>query len=240
MNASERDPELESLLAAPAEELPDVAELFEGVKAQIDAAEKKPGYAIKTQPTPRRRLMAFIAFAMVILVTLLTGRRPDLGSYPPAMLVLVLGSLGTLFALSAWTALRPIHRPMLAPWKLGLVTGVAVATTLVLALAPGVHDHITLRPDMPLIRHASPCMIYGFVFGLPVYGALRFLDRGSSWSARIVAACAAGLAGNMVLELHCPMGGSTHLMAGHASVIIAYVGGVFLIEALLRARSGKR
>ena len=89
---------------------------------------------------------------------------------------------------------------------------------------------------MPLMRHASPCMIYGFVFGLPVYGALRFLDPGSSHAARIIAACAAGLAGNMVLELHCPMGGSTHLMAGHASIIVVYVLGVFLIEAMLRAR----
>lgn len=238
MNASERDPELDALMAAP-EELADVSALFEGVQAQIEAAEKKPSYKLRTQPTSRRRLMAFIAFAMVILVTLMTGRRPDLGAYPPAMLALVLGSLGTLFALSAWTALRPIHRPMLAPWKLGALTALAVGTTLVLALAPGIHDHVALRPDAPLIRHASPCMIYGFMFGLPVYGALRFLDRGSSWSARIIAACAAGLAGNMILELHCPMGGSAHLMAGHASVIICYVAGVFLIEALLRARRSR-
>lgn len=237
MNASERDPELESLLGGSGDELPDVSALFDGVKAQIDAAEKKPAYRLQTQATPRKRLMSFIAFAMVILVTLLTGRRPDLNAYPPAMLALVLGSLGTLFAISAWSALRPVHKPALTPAKLGLMTAVAVGATLLLALAPGVHDHIELRPDAPLLRHASPCMIYGFIFGLPVYGALRFLDPGSSYGARIVAACAAGLAGNMVLELHCPMGGSTHLMAGHASVIVAYVAGVFVIEAILRARS---
>ena len=94
MNASERDPELESLLSAPPEELADVGALFDGVKEQIDAAEKKPAYKLQSQPTSRRRLMAFIAFAMVILVTLLTGKRPDLDAYPPSMLALVLGSLG--------------------------------------------------------------------------------------------------------------------------------------------------
>ena len=70
--------------------------------------------------------------------------------------------------------------------------------------------------------------------GVPVYVALRLLDRGSSATASLLAACAAGLTGNLVLQLHCPVDGVEHLMATHFSVALLFLVGLGLAHLVVR------
>ncbi|MEM9072111.1 MAG: NrsF family protein [Myxococcota bacterium] len=233
------EPELQSFLGSTEpDELPDMDALYDELRTTISDAEKRSGYRWKSQPTSRRRLLGVTAFALVLIVSLLTGRREDFGDYPPTLFMSYVAGITALLSVAVFIALRPIHRPALRWWQSFGLVAICVVATGVLAIAPGIHDHVIRRPEetASLIRHAAPCLLYGSLFGLPVYGALRFLDRGRSFVARALAACAAGLAGNMVLEVHCPLGGATHLLAGHAAVIMLYVFGILAFELALRRR----
>ena len=48
------------------------------------------------------------------------------------------------------------------------------------------------------------CLSVGLLFGIPIYGLLRLLDRGSRISA-LIASLAAGLTGNMAIHLKCAL-----------------------------------
>ncbi|HJL04194.1 MAG TPA: NrsF family protein [Polyangiaceae bacterium LLY-WYZ-15_(1-7)] len=235
--ADERRAELEALLGRP-EATPelDLDGLFAGVRERVEDAERSPSFRLKAQSTPRRRLLGLLAVLGVIAANLLLGTRPDLGTYGPGLLAASFGSLGVLVLLAVFAALRPTHRPPLPRWQVAALTAASLAATVVLAVVPGYHAHAALpEAGRALGSHALPCLVYGFLVGVPVYAALRLLDRGSPLS-RVVAASAAGLAGNLVLELHCPTGGPAHLLAGHAGVVALYVVGVGLLEAALRHR----
>ena len=289
---TERDPEIETYLRPlKAEDEPaiDLDSLFEGVQIRVREAETKPIFRLKTQPTSRRQLMAFAAFAMVLLIALFTGKRADISDYPPTFFAIYFGSLGLLFGLSLFVSLRPIHRPPLSYWQTWGLAVLSVVATCVLAITPGLRTYLATPPsnDVLLFAHAAPCMAYGFAFGLPVYLALRLLDRGSSLGSvlkvtsplrgdstlpaaissrskivdissargramqptlstdqstlllgqslisRLLAASAAGLAANMVLELKCPIGGSAHLLVGHAMLVVVFLALVLGLDFLL-------
>ena len=60
------------------------------------------------------------------------------------------------------------------------------------------------------------CMGVGLLLGIPVYALLRLVDRGNALG-NLVAAAAAGVAGNFVLKAHCAIPGTSHELLGHAS-----------------------
>ena len=69
----------------------------------------------------------------------------------------------------------------------------------------------------------------GLLFGLPVYAIVRLFDRGNTFGS-LVAAAAAGLAGNMLLKMHCPVDSTSHVLLGHASVAVLFVVGLGLVH----------
>jgi protein-S-isoprenylcysteine O-methyltransferase Ste14 len=75
--------------------------------------------------------------------------------------------------------------------------------------------------------------------GAPVFVALRLLDRQRQrayWP--VVAALAAlGLAGNLSLQLHCPITHPVHLVLGHATVALIAVGVALVAWRWVGARS---
>lgn len=235
---SDLDPELAALLASVDDERPDPSEvdaLYGGVRGHILAAKASPVERLRARPTWLRRLLGVLAFLFVVGITTGTQRRADLAAYPLAHLLAYLGSLATLIAVCTFAALRPLHRPSL-PKLTGIGLGLlAIAATVVLAIVPDFHAHAPL-PSGGLLAHASPCFVYGFLVGAPIYAALRVLDRGNPLG-RVLAASAAGLTGNLVLEIQCPSGGVDHLVVGHASVVALYVLGVLALEWALRPRS---
>ena len=205
--------------------------LFEGVRRDVDKSGARRLSRLADQPTPRRRLFAFLCFTLIVLGTLTLGPRPDLDTFPPAALAAILGSFGVLLVLSVVVAFRPIYLPAVSTsTKVGLCVA-AVGVALAAALLPGLHEHVDARPADTLApwRHALPCLSYGLLAGLPAYALLRLLDRGAPFG-RVLSAVAAGLGANMVLELHCPVGGPAHLALGHAMVVVAFVLGAAVVE----------
>lgn len=241
MNAHEHDeldPELRAFLEALPGETPDASKLdLDGLRrdlrAEVDAADRSLVARVRALATWLRRSLA--ALVLVALVAL-TVRPSDLVTYPPGLWMLYLASVLVLFGLCAFVALRPVHVPALPRWQ-GVALGLtAVVAVVVLSVIPDLHLRTT-PPSVGFFAHFSPCFAYGFMLGLPVYGALRLLDRGNP-VGRILAAAAAGLAGNLVLEMRCTVGGgAVHQLFGHAGVVAFYVVGVVAFEWALRRRA---
>jgi len=209
-------------------------ELFAGVRGQVDKSGARRLSSLAEQPTNRRRLFALICFSLIVLGLGALLPRPDLAAFPGLALALILGSFGTLLVAAVVVAFRPIYVPALSPvWKVGLCVA-AIAAAFAVALVPELHDHVAARPpdEMGVLGHMVPCLSYGLVAGLPAYALLRLLDRGAPFG-RVLAGAAAGLGANMVLELHCPVGGTQHLMMGHAMVVVLFIVGVVLVERLI-------
>lgn len=240
-SAEQRDPEpelafLEGLDREAADlDASELDDLFEGVRGRVEKSGARRLNALAEQPTHRRRLFALICFALIVvgLGALLPHSNEPL---PPLALAAIFGSFGVLLLAAVVIAFRPIYVPALSPfWKVGLGV-VAVAAAITVALVPELHAHLTARPpEDAILGKALPCLSFGLLAGLPGYVFLRLLDRGAPFG-RLLAGVAAGLAANMVLELRCPVGGTEHLMFGHAMVVVLFVVGVALVEHLIVRR----
>jgi hypothetical protein len=75
----------------------------------------------------------------------------------------------------------------------------------------------------------------GILLGIPVYALLRLVDRGNAFGS-LVAAAAAGLAGNFILKAHCSVPGTSHELLGHASVAVLFVLGLGLVHRWMPSR----
>lgn len=241
---SERDPDLEALLGADSRgaiEAADLDAMFSAVRGRVEAADRRPAFFLRSRPTWLRRAMALAAFVVVGVISGLGAPRPDLAEYPIGRMAIELAALGVLLGTSLWLTVRPLHEPAMSRGKLWALAGLALASTLVLALLPQAHAHLPTGAtgDRPLLAHAMPCMGFGLALGLPVYAIARLLDRGARLGA-LMAGVAAGLAGNFALQLHCPIAASDHLMAGHVTVLLAFVVGVLLVGGVERRLRGSR
>lgn len=230
MSDADRDPALDALLRDPGGPMADADALFAALEQQVEASEKKPAGWLKSRSTPTRRLIAFGAFALVAAYAVMSAR-DDLGSYPIEQLVVSIGALLVLLGMSLVLAIRPLHEPALPTWKLGSLAGAAVLATVALAFLPGLGE--TTPAGASLFAMASPCMYMGLALGLPVYAIARIVDRGTRL-AGVLAASAAGLTGNLFLQMHCPIDDPGHGLVGHASVVAIFVGGAFLIRLVER------
>jgi hypothetical protein len=133
-----------------------------------------------------------------------------------------------------WLALRPVYRPRLP--RLVLPGAVLAATLLPIALAflPGAQTSAAGVPFSDFARGVATCLGLGALIGVPFLALAWVLDRGGHGSlARALAAgAAAGLVSNMALEFHCACVDPAHLLAGHGSLVVAFLGAY----ALLRRR----
>jgi hypothetical protein len=124
---------------------------------------------------------------------------------------------------------RPVHLPAIPRWQSLCLVCVAVAATVVATFWP-------VPPALAATTHghgggfiAGVCMGVGLLLGVPVYALLRLVDRGNALG-NLVAAAAAGLAGNFVLKAHCSIAGTSHELLGHASVAFVFVVGLGLVH----------
>ena len=69
-----------------------------------------------------------------------------------------------------------------------------------------------------MIWAALRCLLIGSAVAAGMYAVLRGLDRGGSRRLLLMAACA-GLAANLMLQLHCPKTAPLHLLLGHLGVV---------------------
>jgi len=138
-----------------------------------------------------------------------------------------------LIVLAMFMVTRPVHLPALPRWQSICLACVAVGATIVAAFWPvpealataGGHEHSGGFM-------AGACMGVGLLLGVPVYALLRLVDRGNALGS-LVAAAAAGVAGNFVLKAHCAVPGTSHELFGHASVAVLFVVGLGLVHRLI-------
>ncbi len=131
-----------------------------------------------------------------------------------------------LFAMMMVT--RPVHRPALPRWQVVSLVCIAVGVTVLAAFWPTAGAQ-TITHEHTSRMVAGACMGFGLLLGVPVYALLRLVDRGNAFGS-LIAAAAAGLAGNLVLKAHCAIETTGHVLLGHASVAILFVVGLGLVH----------
>jgi hypothetical protein len=141
-----------------------------------------------------------------------------------------------LIVLAMFMVTRPVHLPALPRWQSICLACVAVAATIVAAFWP-VPDALAAASTH---EHgggfmAGACMGVGLLLGVPVYALLRLVDRGNALGS-LVAAAAAGVAGNFVLKAHCSIAGTSHELLGHASVAVLFVVGLGLVHRVIPSK----
>jgi hypothetical protein len=129
---------------------------------------------------------------------------------------------------------RPVHLPALPRWQSVSLVAVAVGATIVAAFWP-IPAAVAANYDHGGGFMAGACMGVGLLLGVPVYALLRLVDRGNALG-NLVAAAAAGVAGNFVLKAHCSIPGTSHELFGHASVALVFVLGLGLVHRWIPSR----
>jgi hypothetical protein len=129
---------------------------------------------------------------------------------------------------------RPVHLPELPRWQsLGLIC-LAIGAPILAAFWPYPAAHAATHDHGGSVM-AGACMGVGILLGVPVYALLRLVDRGNAFGS-LVAAAAAGVAGNFVLKAHCSVPGTSHELLGHASVAVLFVLGLGLVHRWMPSR----
>jgi hypothetical protein len=191
--------------------------------------------------TPVRLLLAAASLLLVGLSGL-AAPRADLGLYPVLRLTLELTALGILALGGIWAWLRPLHRPAWPGWIAGLLLAAALLLPWVLAALPPAHlahPASLAGGGDDLVARAVACFLYGAALAVPAALLTALLGRGgrSLVSLALLPALAGALGGLIGLQLHCPITGSAHLLAGHAPIGAALALVALLVHLLGRRRS---
>ncbi len=167
-----------------------------------------------------------LVLALVLLLALLvaaTTPRADLGQLALTPMMATLGVLTAATALAAWRLLRPLHAPPPHPWASRALLVVGVLTPCVLAFVPG-HQGAgaAVGEGAAFMASCGKCLGFGGVLGLPVLLLALWARRAQTDGAAVAAlgGVAAGLAGNVTLQLHCPITEPLHVLVGHATLLV--------------------
>ncbi len=198
----------------------DMGALFEQVSAAI-ARERGPVAWLRSRPSRERMILsAAWAFGLIALVAALMPRT-HFAKVPVERAALVLASLAVLLALSIRFELRPLQLPPPSPrTKAGLFVG-GLLLPIAFAFLPVPESLAFTRYTQITDQQATiGCFIIGCVTGALFVAGLSALDRGKLRSRRaaLFAGVMGGVAGNLALELHCPITSPAHLLLGHATV----------------------
>lgn len=202
---------------------------LEGMLGRVTArveAERGPRAWLRSRSTPLRLALGLAAVALTGSFALVTAPREDLVVYPLDRMALVLGAMAAAAAVSLIFGLRPLWRPSLgsAPrWSVILGVPAGVVALALAPEAPSLHPASLAGGGAEFAPAALACFAYGAALGLPIVALLRAAERRERWplAQALLAAAAAGLAGNLALQLHCPITDPWHLLWGHASVSLA-------------------
>lgn len=223
----ERLRELDTVEAAGDGELVD--QMFSNLKARCDKSDRTLAGFLRSRSTTVRRslvLSIFVALALIGWFAFpLIGEEGRTVQWTASLVAFCV-----LVVLAMLMVTRPVHLPALPRWQSVCLVCVAVGATIVAAFWPvpaalaaaTTHDHGGGFM-------AGACMGVGLLLGVPVYALLRLVDRGNALG-NMVAAAAAGVAGNFVLKAHCSVAGTSHELLGHASVAVVFVLGLGLVH----------
>lgn len=180
----------------------------------------------RSRPTGLRRAVGLVVLLGTALGFGLVRPRADLGVFPmPRMLGLV-GIYGAMGALAGLGSLGSAQRPLVRPRLAGVGLAVAVVVSLGLALLPPAHSAHPASlggTGAELLPRALACLLTGLAVALPGVVLLGLGARATGHSLRapwVLGAVGGALAGQLALQLHCPLVGSAHRVAGHALLVV--------------------
>jgi hypothetical protein len=221
----ERLRELNAPDAPQNEELMD--RMFIDMKARCDKNDRTVTGFLRSRSTVARRLIVLTVFSLLAIAGWfafpLVGDQARTAQWTASLVTFCV-----LLVLAMFMVTRPVHLPALPRWQSVCLACIAVGATVLAAFWPypaaqaATHDHTGGVM-------AGACMGVGLLLGVPVYALLRLVDRGNAFGS-LVAAAAAGLAGNFVLKAHCSVPGTSHELLGHASVALVFVLGLGLVH----------
>ena len=221
----ERLRELDAPDAPQNEELMD--RMFIDTKARCDKNDRTVTGFLRSRSTVARRLIVLTVFSVLAIAGWfafpLVGDQARTAQWTASLVTFCV-----LLVLAMFMVTRPVHLPALPRWQSVCLACIAVGATVLAAFWPypaaqaATHDHTGGVM-------AGACMGVGLLLGVPVYALLRLVDRGNAFGS-LVAAAAAGLAGNFVLKAHCSVPGTSHELLGHASVAVVFVLGLGLVH----------
>ncbi len=201
--------------------------MFDSVKGECAKSDKTIAGFFRSRSTVVRRLIVLTVFAVLAVAGWYKVPLVD-ESVRTGQWVATLAVFCVLLLIAMMMVTRPVHRPELPPWQVTCLVCVAIGATVLAAFWPGpgvqaaTHEHAS-----GMI--AGACMGFGLLLGVPVYALLRLVDRGNAFGS-LIAAAAAGLAGNFVLKAHCAIDTTGHVLLGHASVAVLFVVGLGLVH----------
>ncbi len=201
--------------------------MFDSVKAECDKSDRSIAGYLRSRSTMARRVIVLAVFAMLAVVgwfvfPLVSDQARTI------QWAISLAIFCVLLLIAMFMVTRPVHLPALPHWQSLCLVCIALGATVLAAFWPhpaaqaATHDHAGSVL-------AGACMGVGLLLGVPVYALLRLVDRGNALGS-LIAAAAAGLAGNFVLKAHCPVPGTSHELLGHASVAILFVVGLGVVH----------
>jgi len=185
---------------------------------------------LSSRSTATRLTVMVVAIVATSLAVLRFSVRPDLasalGRVFSASLIYGCALVGALSV-----ALRPLHRPGWPTGAARLALALGLGGAVGLALLPLATGQPLSSPGLAFAQGAMGCFVWGKSLSLPLLALGWLMQRGGSdLAARLlVTGGAAGLAGNLYLECHCPSQSPDHLLLGHVTVLL----GMLLLGLLL-------
>ena len=221
----ERLRELDSPDAPQNEERMD--RMFADMKARCDKNDRTMTGFLRSRSTVARRLIVLTVFSALGILGWfafpLVGEQARTAPWTASLVTFCVLLVAAMFMVT-----RPVHLPALPRWQSMCLACIAIGATALAAFWPhpaaqaATHDHTGGVM-------AGACMGVGLLLGVPDYALLRLVDRGNAFGS-LVAAAAAGVAGNVVLKAHCAVPGTSHELLGHASVAVVFVLGLGLVH----------
>jgi len=212
---------------APAGSGGDFSALFAAVQAD-QARERGPLAWLRSRPTwVRRGIIAGVGL-LTAVIGLLALRRPDFSEYPTGRFFIELLVMAAALSAAVGVAVRS-RLDLPSGRSATLWVALAILIPVVLAVLPQAHaDHPAslLGVGSDLIPRAIGCLVWGLIMGTPT-AIIAFLARRDDHGEPrrdLLLAGAAGLAGVIALEAHCPITDGTHLLLGHATVVVVVLG----------------
>lgn len=210
-----------------------VERMYAEMKAECDKSDRTLRGFLSGRSTMLRRLIVLSVFATLAFIGWfafpLVGDQARTVQWTASLITFCV-----LLVLAMFMVTRPVHLPEVPRWQALCLVCVAVGATILAAFWPypaalaATHAH-----DGGVM--AGACMGVGVLLGIPVYALLRLVDRGNALGS-LIAAAAAGLAGNFVLKAHCSVPGTSHELLGHASVALMFVVGLGLVHRFIPSK----
>lgn len=208
-------------------------QMFSELKSKCEKSDRTLAGFLRSRSTAARRMIVLSIFAVLGVAGWFAfplieaeGRTVQWTASLVAFCVLLL--------IAMFMVTRPVHLPALPRWQSVCLASVAVGATVIAAFWP-IPGALAATHDHGGGVMAGACMGVGLLLGVPVYALLRLVDRGNALG-NLVAAAAAGVAGNFVLKAHCSIPGTSHELVGHASVALVFVLGLGLVHRWIPSR----